>query len=172
MRLDSILVATDLSPASEPALRATQRLREATGARVYVLFVDAFELPAYFGSAETERLLHELRSARRDAVKRVQERVERTLAGPFEVVVVEGSPAETILRTADRVEAGLLVIGTHGRRGLSRLMLGSVADRILRTSSRPVAAVRENRYQLAGASDDLRAAIARILDSESMERAS
>ena len=172
MRLDSILVATDLSSASEPALRAAHRLREATGARIYVLHVDACELPAYFGSAETERLLHELRSARRDAVKQVKERVEQTLAGPFEIVVVEGSPAETILRVADQIQADLIVIGTHGRRGLSRLMLGSVADRVLRTTLRPVVAVRQDGFELAAAHDDIRATLSRIFNSEAMEKTS
>ena len=163
MRLKAILVATDLSAASEPALRAAGRLRDETGAQLYVLHVDAFEVPAYFGADQAGRLLHELRSARRDAVKQVTGRVRDCLAGPFETIVVEGSPADTILRVADELAADLIVIGTHGRRGLSRLMMGSEAERILRASARPVIAVREHGYQLAQAPDDLAKTIAQTL---------
>jgi nucleotide-binding universal stress UspA family protein len=166
MQLKAILVATDLSPASEPALRAAGRLRDASGAQLYVLHVDAFELPAYFGADQAARLLHELRSARRDAVKQVTERVRDSLPGRFETIVVEGSPAETILRVADDLAANLIVIGTHGRRGLSRLMMGSVAERVMNTSGRPVIAVRERTYELARAPDELARTIANILLEE------
>lgn len=166
MRLEAILVATDLSAASEPALRAAGRLRDATGARLYVLHVDALEVPAYFGADQAGRLLHELRSARRDAVKQVTERVQGYLPGPFETIVVEGSPADTVLRVADELAADLIVIGTHGRRGLARMMMGSVAERILRVSGRPVIAVREQTYELVGAPDDLTRTIAQTLAEE------
>ena len=61
---------------------------------------------------------------------------------PMQFLVGDGEPAEAILRTADQVEASLIVIGTHGRRGLKRLLAGSVAEAVLRPSRCPVLTIR------------------------------
>jgi nucleotide-binding universal stress UspA family protein len=55
---------------------------------------------------------------------------------------VDDSPAEAILKTAEAVKAGLIVMGTHGRTGYNRWLLGSVAERVLRESPAPVLTVR------------------------------
>jgi len=52
--------------------------------------------------------------------------------------VISGDPAERVLETARGLEADLIVMGTHGRRGLSHLVLGSVAERVVRESLVPV----------------------------------
>jgi nucleotide-binding universal stress UspA family protein len=57
-------------------------------------------------------------------------------------VTIEGNPSEQIIRSARRNHADLLVIGTHGRTGLARLFLGSVANRIVATAPCPVLTVR------------------------------
>jgi len=61
---------------------------------------------------------------------------------PIDTQLREGAPAEEILRVADDVGADLVVIGTHGRRGLARALLGSVAEHVIRTSHRPVVTIR------------------------------
>lgn len=58
-------------------------------------------------------------------------------------IVVHGTPAEAVLIAAETLHADLIAIGTHGRRGLTRLALGSVAERIVRTSRAPVMTVPE-----------------------------
>ena len=55
----------------------------------------------------------------------------------------EGEPAEEILRVASLCGADLIVMGTHGRRGLARLLMGSVAERVLRSAPCPVLTLRE-----------------------------
>jgi len=60
----------------------------------------------------------------------------------YQTLVAEGDPAEEILEMADAVHASLIVIGTHGRRGLRRLVVGSVAEAVVRDSRVPVAVVR------------------------------
>ena len=56
--------------------------------------------------------------------------------------VVEGSPAQSILEVAERDKSDLIVIGTHGRSGLGHLLLGSVAEKVLRRAPCPVLTVR------------------------------
>lgn len=60
------------------------------------------------------------------------------IGGPPEIVVTEGNPSKEIVRLAERMPADLLVMGTHGRGGFERLFLGSVAEKVLRTTRSPV----------------------------------
>jgi nucleotide-binding universal stress UspA family protein len=56
----------------------------------------------------------------------------------YETLVVSGDPAEQVLSTARTLDADLIVMGTHGRKGFSHLVLGSVAERVVRESQTPV----------------------------------
>jgi len=60
------------------------------------------------------------------------------------VVVAEGAPPDAVIATADERNATLIVCGTHGRRGVRRLLLGSVAEHLVRTSDVPVLVVPVN----------------------------
>ena len=57
-------------------------------------------------------------------------------------VLREGVPWEEINAVADAIDADLVVIGTHGRRGLTRALLGSVAENVVRTAHRPIVTIR------------------------------
>jgi nucleotide-binding universal stress UspA family protein len=61
---------------------------------------------------------------------------------PVELRVVVGRPFERIIETAVREQAGLIVLGTHGRTGLSRVVMGSVAERVVRLAPCPVLTVK------------------------------
>lgn len=63
-------------------------------------------------------------------------------------VTEPGSPAAAILRIADELESDLIVLGTHGRTGLTHLLLGSVAERVLRGARVPVLSVRSTDAEL------------------------
>ena len=87
--------------------------------------------------------------SRRSVDGRIREAVSGELRRALEVCgatgdthVGEGAAAAAVGRCADELEAELLVIGTHGRTGLARLALGSVADRVMRAATCPVIAVR------------------------------
>ena len=69
----------------------------------------------------------------------------RKIAAFGEVTVVDNDARDAILQAARAVRADLIVIGTHGRRGLSRVLLGSVAEDVLRRAPCPVLAVRARR---------------------------
>lgn len=61
--------------------------------------------------------------------------------------VLTGDPVREIIRIADDVEADLVIVGTHGRRGLKRLILGSVAEQVARRASCPVLVMRPRHYE-------------------------
>ena len=63
-----------------------------------------------------------------------------------ETMVISGDPAERVLETARSIKADLIVMGTHGRRGLSHLVLGSVAERVVRESPIPVLTARSTAH--------------------------
>src|SRR5262249_49869201 len=82
-------------------------------------------------------------SQRRTAATKLEEIAAKRLRGlKYELLTEMGDPAPMILRTAARGSADLLVMASHGRRGFSRLFLGSVAELVLRESKCPVLTVR------------------------------
>src|SRR5664279_5994385 len=95
----------------------------------------------YFTESMIEDLQRQFSEAARDAKHSLASFVKSTLgeaAGAVEIRVVEGSPVDAIQEMAADVHADLIVMGTHGRTGLNRWMLGSVAERVLRQSPVPV----------------------------------
>ena len=102
-----------------------------------LLGVDGVSLPASTLSA----LVEQEKVMQKEAEAKLGEVLGR-LDVPGEVKVLSGSPAPTILEHAEASNAELLVVGTHGRTGLRRLLLGSVAERVLRAAHLPVLVVR------------------------------
>ncbi len=140
-----ILYATDFSPASRPAFRRALELARANRAQLIALHVmtppilytpDGYALPQTY-----DRLLVDMRAA-------AQKQLDRLVAGAktrgvrARGLLLEGVPHDRIVRAARSTRADLLVIGTHGRTGLARLFLGSVAARVIATATCPVLSVR------------------------------
>ncbi|NGM70580.1 universal stress protein [Natronolimnobius sp. AArcel1] len=144
---NTILVPTDGSPGVEPAIDNALELAQRYDASVHAISViDSAELMEldYLGDRTAfEQTIEPLEDAAKDAVQTVEARA-RAEDADLEVVTVvrQGTPFETILEYADHVDADLIVMGTHGRRGLSRYLLGSTTERIVRASPVPVLTVR------------------------------
>jgi nucleotide-binding universal stress UspA family protein len=138
-----IVVATDFSTASRPALAAALDLARLDGARLVVLHVMMPPSPFVGGDLPGSWLELEAR-ARRDAERRLAAAVSQAERAGIATkgTLVRGVPAEVIVRIARREGADLIVIGTHGRSGLGRLFMGSVAARVLGTAKCPVVTVR------------------------------
>jgi nucleotide-binding universal stress UspA family protein len=142
----TILVPTDFSPAADAAWRYALKLAEKFSSRVCLLHVVA--PPPYAADplgtkAFMLRLADLSGTMETDARKALEAMVDR-LHRPDLVVSIEtatGSPALEILRIAGRKKADLIVIGTHGRGAFSRVLLGSVTDKVLHATSIPVLAV-------------------------------
>jgi nucleotide-binding universal stress UspA family protein len=134
-----ILVATDFTATSNLALDWAIELAAPLGASVTV--IHAYEIPvigfpdgALIATSEVAARISTAARAALDSV--VEQREGRGV--PLTSKLREGVAWEEINAVADEMDADLIVLGTHGRRGIARALLGSVADKVIRTSHRPV----------------------------------
>ncbi|WP_248896964.1 universal stress protein [Haloplanus halobius] len=144
---DRILVPTDGSEGVDRAIRHAIDLAQTHGAEVhglYVLSTDTYAGLAMESSWESvDQLLREDAEA---AVHRIRELADDEDADiPIETAIAEGKPSREIVRYAEDQDCDLVVMGTHGRGGIDRLLLGSVAESVIRASSIPVTAVPVER---------------------------
>jgi nucleotide-binding universal stress UspA family protein len=139
-----ILLPTDLGGASSRALAFGRVLRDQFGAAVHVLHAQYFEMPPYFSSGQLDVLKRELERSRRLASEYLRKETDSLVGPGAEVIILEKPAVEAILETAAELDTDVIVMGTHGRRGAERMWLGSVAEQVMRTSNRPVMAVRES----------------------------
>jgi universal stress protein A len=136
-----ILVATDFSELGQRAVKVGFELAERLNSKVH--FVHVFTLQ---GSAESASLTSE---ALRDAELLAAGKL-RMVADPYrasgrlgEVTTRHGDPASMILLTAEELSADIILLGTHGRRGIPRLLLGSTAESVLRLAKCTVVVVKQ-----------------------------
>jgi nucleotide-binding universal stress UspA family protein len=139
-RILRILVATDFSPQADNALGWARSLADVFGAKLVLLHViDIFslaEIGCVMGGTDPLHLLRE------QAHKCMGE-----LKAPIpdaQTVIREGSPRPVIVDAALELNCQMIVMGTHGRSGLAHLLLGSVAEYVVRNSKVPVLTVRGN----------------------------
>jgi nucleotide-binding universal stress UspA family protein len=138
-----ILVATDFSKAAAQALRYASAIADRKGARLLVIYADEFIPPLN----ETTTELTKAGKSVDELVAAVHEQliahVEANVSSyvPFVARIVVGDVAASIVTQAKDWDADLIVMGTHGRNGLRRLLVGSVCEAVLRTASIPVIAV-------------------------------
>jgi nucleotide-binding universal stress UspA family protein len=159
-----ILHATDFSPASRPAfMRAVElaRTNRAELIAVHVMSPPILYAPDGYAAPQVyERLLADLQA---DAQKQLGRLVAsaRSRGVRARGLLLEGVPHDRITRAARSTRANLVVIGTHGRTGLARLFLGSVASRVIATAPCPVLSVRAGTRAAPAASRPRRARPAR-----------
>jgi len=141
MRLRRIVVATDLSRASVPAEKVAAELAQVQHTEVVLLHcVVPLEATSLLTATEVTSFLEEQERAVEAAIaRRVLQLGKRNVR--IKSLVVTASAAPGIVDTARKLSADLIVVGTHGRTGLSRLMIGSVAERVVRTAPCPVLTV-------------------------------
>lgn len=139
-----IVYATDFSASAGPAEAQALKLARVLGAEVVYLHV-AIEAPLFgegpFGGAQVRSVYD---AQRRWATEMLRARVTAAAEGGVgaRFVLKVGVPFEQIVETAAEEQAAMVVMGTHGRSGLDRLFLGSVAERVIRLAPCPVLTVR------------------------------
>lgn len=138
LSIQTILHPTDFSERSENAFQLACALTRDYGARLVVLHVVAPLSPFAYGEGlpppDPTILLREAKDhLERLEVRGADARAERRLE--------EGDPAAEIHRVAQEIDASLIVLGTHGRTGLGRLLMGSVAEQVVRNAACPVLTV-------------------------------
>jgi nucleotide-binding universal stress UspA family protein len=142
-----ILVPVDFSPPSRAAVRYAGQLAQELGATIDLLhiwrpptFIPAGLMVVVPGAADHQSLesLAETEIAESMHALVAELKAERGIEARLRVGFQPGSPADPIVELAERGEFDLIVMGTHGRTGVARLFLGSVAERVARLSHCPV----------------------------------
>jgi len=145
-----VLAPVDFSAASDAAIQHAKEIAQTYGAEIDLLHVveEPFYPPAYGPDMMT--------FPTQDVVERVEKQLAETAREEigYEHVMVSaatGSPSNEILNYVDENEVDLVVMATHGRTGLDHVLLGSVAERVLRQSPTPVFVVKPDRKSLVPA---------------------
>lgn len=162
----TIVVPVDFGGLSMKALRYASELGAAEGATVHVLHV-VDQLAARFLDLPDYTQLGQLQTSLERSAK---EQIDRLVAGETELhratvgaVLTSRSPAEAIVSYARDVHADLIVMGTHGRNAVGRLLLGSVAERVVRAAPCPVLTMRDTTADATGPSATVAASSERPL---------
>ena len=137
----NVLLPTDGSDAAAAAVPHAIELADRYGARLHVLYVaDTTEYSTVtFEDDVVDPLTEQGEAVVDDVVEAAEERNVEAVG-----VVQQGGAYETILQDVDDQDVDVIVMGTHGRRGLDRALLGSVTERVVRTADVPVLTVQEN----------------------------
>ena len=139
-----ILHPTDFSPASRAAFAHALKLAREEGAELLLVHALATVMPLVGEGYMSPKTYDDLqRSMRAQAQKQLDRLLARAKAAKMRArgFLYEGVPADAIVRAARAKHAGLIVMGTHGRTGLTRLFMGSVAERVVGTAPCPVLTV-------------------------------
>jgi nucleotide-binding universal stress UspA family protein len=149
--IKKLLVPTDLGEYSQFALKYAAAFAEAFAAKVYVLHVHesypqaaAFEGMAY----DSELVAKAEAKARKDLDAVVAKLAASQIQA--EPVFDTGQPYLQIVRQAEKLEVDLIVLATHGRRGVSHLIFGSNAEKVVRLSPCPVLTVKHPEHEFVG----------------------
>jgi nucleotide-binding universal stress UspA family protein len=142
--LKSILVPTDFSDASAGPMKYALALAEAFGARLHILHVLDNALAAWEAEGLIEPPADYFRTIEESARKRMSQVLTESQKAAFKVHIElrTGSPYAEIVQYADEQHIDLIVMGTHGRGGVAHMLLGSVAEKVVRKAPCPVLTVR------------------------------
>jgi nucleotide-binding universal stress UspA family protein len=145
MKMRRVLHATDFSTASSRAFKRAVDIAKASGAELLLVHVLPSVFPVVADGYVSPKVYEDLEAATRaDGQKRLDRLARRARASGARVksLLLEGVPHERIAQAARARKADMVVIGTHGRTGFAKLVLGSVASRVLAISPCPVLTVR------------------------------
>ena len=138
--MKKILVPVDFNPLSAAALEYAAQLAARTEAEMIVVYADTFDPPAEFTAAQTGALATSIAESRRrtaeELARYAHEHVPETITMRTELR--EALPVAGILAAIDEHQPDLVVMGTHGRGALARLMMGSVTESVLAATTTPL----------------------------------
>lgn len=152
MSTKRILYPTDFSHASDDGLEYAASLARDMGATLLIVHVE--EPPVAYAAGE---MYYGIPNPDRRELESMLSAVKpKTADVNCEYRLLQGDPAHEIVTLADEGETDMIVMGTHGRTGLSRLLMGSVAEAIVRRANCPVLTFKPE--QISGAAQDQKAA--------------
>ncbi|HTL10337.1 MAG TPA: universal stress protein [Chitinophagaceae bacterium] len=148
--MKKILIALDYNPSAQTVAETGHALAKDMRAQVVLLHVMAD--PAYYAAYEYSPIMgfnsnfigpetlppdvtEDVRSGAEDFLQKSKQHLQDDT---IETMVLEGSVAETIVKAAVEMGAAIIVMGSHSRRGLDKILMGSVAEKVLHSSSIPL----------------------------------
>jgi nucleotide-binding universal stress UspA family protein len=149
MEIKKIMFATDFSEGSSHSLPYAVDFANRYGAKLYFVHV-IYDIANTSGSYVPHVSLDELyKDMEKNAKAELEKCFIEEMRGIKEVeyVVLKGTPYEEICRFVDEHKIGLIVIGTHGRKGLDRMLFGSTAEQVVRHAPCPVLTVRLPKHE-------------------------
>jgi len=143
--VEKILIATDGSEYTKNAVDYGVDLAKSTGAKLLAIYVvDTAAFASIPMDAAWESMYELLKQEGDLAIKYVAEKADAE-GLKFEGTLIEGHPADEIIKYSEKNSISLIVMGTLGKSGLDRFLLGSVAEKVVRNSKIPVLVVRGKR---------------------------
>ena len=140
----TILLASDGSEEAQLAARTAADLAQRTDSELHVTTVEAsVPISATTSPAHFEDVLREYRRQAEEVLEQEAKRIEESGATVNETHLREGRAEEEIVELAEEIGAGLIVLGSRGQGKLSRALMGSVSDAVVRHAHCPVTIVRE-----------------------------
>jgi nucleotide-binding universal stress UspA family protein len=138
--MQTILAAIDFSPVSDAVIDHAVRLVRAFGGALWLVHVAAPD-PDFVGyDSGPQSVRQSVAAELHDAHRNLQEQSAALREGGVDctALLVQGATAETIVREADRLNADLIVLGSHGHGAIRRALLGSVSEHVLHHARRPL----------------------------------
>lgn len=149
VKMEKILIALDYEPTAQKVAETGYSLAKSMNAGVVLLHiideVNYYSAVEYspimgfsgFSSAVTPNLI-EIEQVKEASKQYLEKSKEHLGDKTIQTIVEEGDPADLILKTATDLHADIIVVGTHSRRGLEKILMGSVAEKVLHRASIPV----------------------------------
>jgi nucleotide-binding universal stress UspA family protein len=148
-QMKKVIIALDYEPSAQKVAETGYSLAKSMRAGVVLLHI-IDEITYYssieyspimgfsgFSSAVTPNLI-DIEKVKKASKKFLDKSKQHLCDDTIEVIVEEGDTADTIIKTANNLRADLIVVGTHSRRGLEKILMGSVAEKILHNTSIPL----------------------------------
>ncbi|AIH04388.1 MULTISPECIES: universal stress protein [Thermodesulfobacterium] len=151
VEIKNILVPVDFSEVSEFVAEWAKDLAKKLNSKIHVVFV-LEDLAAYEGLYGSVKTLTDLENVLLEgAQKSMEDFMKKHFADYPEAqsIIVKGDVVEKIIETGEKVKADLIVMGTHGKKGLDRILFGSVANGVVKNSPIPVLTINPYRLKKA-----------------------
>ena len=150
---ETLLVATDFTPFSEEALVFAGKLADKLEAQLLVLHVihDPAEAPGFYvQKMKKKKFLRSMEEAANEMMEAFLKNAQKANPGQTSIqeampLLVVGTPVSRIIEIAEKKQAGMIIVGSHGRTGLSHVLIGSKAERLVRLSPIPVIVIKSSK---------------------------
>ena len=146
LEIKNVLVATDFSECSTTALECARGIAHAFGARLHVMHVAEPPVTEFLTPGARMPVINTVSDERHLLDTSVTDEDRQALRAKL-IFVRDGTAADSIAEYAKQRHIDLVVLGTHGRRGLTHAIVGSVAERVIRLATCPVLTVRAHQRQ-------------------------